>query len=103
MVNAERLKTMKSSAILINTGRGPLINEQDLADALNQGVIAGAGVDVLSTEPPLPDNPLLKAKNCFVTPHVAWATLEARRRLMQIAVGNLKSFIDGKVINNVAI
>lgn len=103
MVNADRLKTMKSSAILINTGRGPLINEQDLADALNQGVIAGAGVDVLSTEPPLPDNPLLTARNCFVTPHVAWATFEARRRLMQIAVGNLKSFIEGKVINNVAI
>lgn len=103
MVNADRLKTMKSSAILINTGRGPLINEQDLADALNQGIIAGAGVDVLSTEPPLPDNPLLTARNCFVTPHVAWATFEARRRLMQIAAGNLKSFIEGNVINNVAI
>ena len=103
LVNIERLKTMKPSAILINTGRGPLVNEQDLAHALNTGIIAGAGVDVLSTEPPKPDNPLLTAKNCFITPHVAWATLEARIRLMHIAVGNLKSFIDGKVINNVAI
>ena len=103
LVNIERLKTMKPSAILINTGRGPLVNEQDLAHALNTGIIAGAGVDVLSTEPPKPDNPLLTAKNCFITPHLAWATLEARIRLMHIAVGNLKSFIDGKVINNVAI
>ena len=103
LVNIERLKTMKPSAILINTGRGPLVNEQDLAHALNTGIIAGAGVDVLSTEPPKPDNPLLTAKNCFITPHVAWATLEARIRLMHIAVVNLKSFIDGKVINNVAI
>lgn len=103
LVNIERLKTMKPSAILINTGRGPLVNEQDLAHALNTGIIAGAGVDVLSTEPPKTDNPLLTAKNCFITPHVAWATLEARIRLMHIAVGNLKSFIDGKVINNVAI
>lgn len=103
LVNIERLKTMKPSAILINTGRGPLVNEQDLAHALNTGIIAGAGVDVLSTEPPNPDNPLLTAKNCFITPHVAWATLEARIRLMHIAVENLKSFIDGKVINNVAI
>ena len=103
MVNIDRLKTMKPTAILINTGRGPLINEQDLADALNEGIIAGAGVDVLSTEPPKPDNPLLTAKNCFVTPHIAWATLEARIRLMRIAVDNLKSFIEGNVINNVAI
>ena len=103
LVNIERLKTMKPSAILINTGRGPLVNEQDLAHALNTGIIAGAGVDVLSTEPPKTDNPLLTAKNCFITPHVAWATLEARIRLMHIAVVNLKSFIDGKVINNVAI
>lgn len=102
MVNAGRLKTMKSSAILINTGRGPLINEQDLADALNQGVIAAAGLDVLSTEPPTSDNPLLKAKNCFVTPHIAWASLEARTRLMNIAVNNLKSYLEGTVINNVA-
>lgn len=103
LVNAGRLKQMKSTAILINTGRGPLVNEQDLAEALNKGVIYAAGVDVLSCEPPRPDNPLLSAKNCFVTPHIAWATTEARLRLMDIAVGNLRSFLSGKVINNVAI
>ncbi|MBE6275793.1 MAG: D-2-hydroxyacid dehydrogenase [Bacteroides sp.] len=102
MVNANRLKSMKPTAILINTGRGPLINEMDLANALNNGIIAGAGLDVLSSEPPLADNPLLKAKNCFITPHIAWATYEARVRLMQIAVSNLKSYIEGNVINNVA-
>ncbi len=101
LVNATRLKTMKPSAILINTGRGPLINEQDLANALNNGIIAGAGLDVLSTEPPQKDNPLLTAKNCFITPHIAWATKEARLRLMEIAVNNLKSYIAGNVINNV--
>lgn len=102
LVNADRLKMMKSNAILINTGRGPLVNEQDLANALNEGVIAGAGLDVLSVEPSLPDNPLLKAKNCFITPHIAWATLEARTRLMNIAVNNLKSYQEGHIINNVA-
>lgn len=102
LVNAERLNSMKSSAILINTGRGSLINEQDLADALNNGVIAAAGLDVLSTEPPSKDNPLLTAKNCFITPHIAWATKEARNRLMDIAVNNLKSYIAGNIINNVA-
>ena len=102
MVNAERLKIMKPNAILINTGRGPLVNEQDLADALNEGRIAGAGLDVLSVEPSVEDNPLLSAKNCFVTPHIAWATLEARTRLMEIAVNNLKSYKEGHIINNVA-
>ena len=102
MVNSTRLNSMKSSAILINTGRGPLVNEQDLADALNNGVIAAAGLDVLSTEPPRKDNPLLTAKNCFITPHIAWATKEARIRLMDIAVNNLRSFISGSIINNVA-
>ena len=102
MVNATRLKMMKPSAILINTGRGPLINEQDLADALNNGTIAAAGLDVLSTEPPRLDNPLLSARNCYITPHIAWATFEARVRLMEIAVANLKAFMEGNVINNVA-
>ena len=102
LVNAERLKTMKPSAILINTGRGPLVNEQDLANALNEGRIAGAGLDVLSVEPSLADNPLLKAKNCFITPHIAWATKEARTRLMDIAINNLRAYQEGNVINNVA-
>ena len=102
MVNANRLRMMKPNAILINTGRGPLVNEQDLADALNEGRIAGAGLDVLSVEPALANNPLLSAKNCFITPHIAWATKEARTRLMDIAVNNLKSYQEGNIINNVA-
>lgn len=102
MVDAKRLSTMKPTSILINTGRGQLVNEQDLADALNNHVIAAAGLDVLSTEPPKPDNPLLNARNCFITPHIAWATKEARMRLMDIAVENLKAFKNNKIINNVA-
>jgi len=102
MVNADRLKLMKPQAILINTGRGPLVDEQDLADALNEGRIAGAGLDVLSVEPSQKDNPLLGAKNCFITPHIAWATKEARTRLMNIAVENLKAYQEGHIINNVA-
>lgn len=102
MVNAERLSKMKPNAVLINTGRGPLINEQDLADALNEGKIAAAGLDVLSVEPSVEGNPLLGARNCFITPHIAWATLEARTRLMDIAVQNLKSYQKGQIINNVA-
>lgn len=98
-INYVTLRKMKPSAYLVNTGRGPLINEQDLADALNNGDIAGAGLDVLSAEPALPENPLLKAKNCHITPHIAWASLEARQRLMNIATNNLKAFIDGKPIN----
>lgn len=99
LVNKERLAQMKKTAILINTGRGPLLNEQDVADALNEGVIAAAGMDVLTQEQPKPDCPLLKAKNCYITPHIAWATLQARVRLIQIATDNMKAFIEGKPIN----
>ena len=95
VVNAEHLKKMKSSAIVINTGRGPLVDEQALTDALNNGTIAGAGLDVLSTEPPAGDNPLLSAKNCVITPHIAWASREARARLIAIASVNLSSFLSG--------
>lgn len=98
-VNTNLLKQMKPSSILINTGRGGLINEADLAKALNEGTIGAAGVDVLSTEPPKHDNPLLTARNCYITPHIAWATTEARQRLMNITVENLKCFIDGKPQN----
>ncbi len=101
LVNATRLKQMKSTAILINTGRGPLIDEKALAQALNNGTIHAAGLDVLSTEPPAPDNPLFGAKNCTITPHIAWATLEARQRLMDIAFNNLFSFLHGTIINRV--
>lgn len=100
MVNKKLLSTMQRSAIIINTSRGPLINEADLAEALNTGVVYAAGLDVLSVEPPVA-NPLIGAKNCFVTPHIAWATKEARCRLMGIAVDNLRAFIDGKPQNDV--
>ena len=99
MVNAGRLRLMKPTAILINTGRGPLVNEQDLADALNNGTIFAAGVDVLSQEPPHADNPLLTAKNCYITPHIAWASTAARERLMQIMSGNIRAYQHGKPIN----
>lgn len=99
LVNAERLKLMKPNAIIINTSRGPVVNAQDLADALNSGRVMAAGIDVLDTEPPTTDNPLLKAKNCYITPHIAWASYEARVHLMDILVGNVKAFIEGKAIN----
>jgi glycerate dehydrogenase len=101
MINKESISKMKKSAMIINTSRGPLINEQDLAEALNSGTIAGAAVDVVSTEPAKMDNPLLSAKNCIVTPHIAWAPIEARERLMNIAIDNLEAFLAGKVVNQV--
>lgn len=99
-INRETLNRMKKTAILINTGRGPLVNEADLAEALNNGTIAAAGVDVLSTEPPAADNPLLSARNCYITPHIAWATKEARSRLIQIAAENIRQFLAGERILN---
>ncbi len=99
LVNSERLARMKTSAYLINTGRGGLIDEAALAAALNAGQIAGAGLDVLSKEPPPASNPLLTAKNCLITPHIAWATRAARQRLMDIAVANVRAFLDGRPQN----
>jgi glycerate dehydrogenase len=99
MVNATRLARMKPSAFLINTSRGGLIAEEDLASALNSGRLAGAGLDVLSTEPPEPSNPLLSAENCIVTPHIAWATREARSRLLDVAVENLRAWLNGSPQN----
>lgn len=99
MVNARRLQLMKPTAILINTARGPLIDEAALADALNQGRLAAAGLDVLSQEPPSSDNPLLTARNCYLTPHIAWGSTAARKRLMQILVGNVKAYLDGHPVN----
>jgi glycerate dehydrogenase len=101
MININTLRLMKRSAFLINTSRGPIVAEKDLTDALNEGIIAGAGLDVLSVEPPPEDNPLLKAKNCIITPHIAWATLESRTRLMQMAVQNVRAFLAGSAINMV--
>jgi len=101
MVNRERLARMKKSAMLLNTSRGPLVVDQDLADALNAGVIAGAGLDVLSVEPPLDSNPLLSARNCIVTPHIAWATREARGRLLDLGVDNVRAFLEGRTQNAV--
>jgi len=102
IINARTLALMKPSAFLINASRGPLVIEQDLADALNNGRLAGAAVDVLSSEPPSPDNPLLRAKNCIVTPHIAWATKEARTRLLNTAVANVRAFLDGHPVNVVS-
>jgi glycerate dehydrogenase len=99
LINAERLAIMKRSALLINTSRGALIDEQDLADALNAEQIAGAAVDVLSVEPPTAVNPLFSAANCLITPHIAWATKEARTRLMGTAVDNVQSFLSGQPVN----
>ena len=95
LVNADLLSKMKRNAFLINTARGGVIHEKDLAQALNEGRISGAGLDVLSTEPPKADNPLLSAKNCIITPHIAWATAEARSRLIATVTQNVKDFLDG--------
>lgn len=99
MVNSALLSTMKKTAYLINNSRGQLINGQDLAEALNQGFLAGAALDVVAVEPIKPDNPLLTAKNIIITPHNAWATLAARKRLMDTTVENIKAFVDGTPIN----
>lgn len=100
LINAEAIGKMKPSAILINTGRGPLVDEQAVADVLNGGRLAAFGADVLSQEPPSGDNPLLSARNCFLTPHIAWATLEARTRLMSTATENVRQFIAGEPVAN---
>jgi glycerate dehydrogenase len=99
LVNKERLRLMKKTAFLINTSRGPLIDETALAGALNNNKIAGAGLDVLSVEPPVADNPLLKAKNCFITPHNSWATKASRIRLMNAVIDNIKAFLNHKPKN----
>lgn len=101
LINPDTLALMKPNAILINTARGGVIDEAALAKALNAGKIAGAGVDVLSTEPPKPDNPLLTAKNCVITPHIAWASRDARSRLMAVAADNVRAYLAGRVQNDV--
>jgi len=102
LINRNSISKMKDGVILINTARGPLINEADLSNALNSGKVGGAAVDVVSVEPIKADNPLLKAKNCIITPHIAWAPKEARIRLMDIAVENLRAFLAGKPRNVVS-
>ena len=99
MVSAERIANMKPTAILINTSRGGVIDEKALVQALDSGRIYAAGLDVLTVEPPVADNPLLHAHNCYVTPHIGWTTVEARRRLMDVALENVKAFLDGKPVN----
>jgi glycerate dehydrogenase len=101
LINSEKLGKMKSTAWLINTGRGALVNEPDLAEALNNGTIAAAGLDVLTKEPPQADNPLLTAKNCVITPHISWATREARIRLLNVLIDNLSSFLSGGSLNKI--
>ena len=102
IINSDAINLMKNSAILINTARGPLVDEHALATALNNDNLYAAGLDVLSVEPPKESNPLLNAKNCFITPHIAWATVEARTRLLDLVVKNLSCYISGNIINNVA-
>ena len=99
LINRQSIERMKPGVILINNGRGPLVMEQDLADALNCGRVYAAGLDVVSVEPIRPDNPLLTAKNCIITPHISWAARESRQRLMDIAVENLRAFLAGRPVN----
>jgi glycerate dehydrogenase len=98
-INTQNLTKMKKSAILVNTGRGPLVNDNDLRKALDKGIIAGAAIDVVSEEPPTNGNPLFGAKNLIVTPHIAWATLEARIKLFQIVTDNIKAWQSGMPVN----
>ena len=99
LINKESLKLMKNTGFLLNTSRGPIISEGELADALNKGQIAGAAIDVLSIEPPSSGNPLFSARNCIITPHISWATKEARTRLMDTAIKNLTAFLSGNPAN----
>ena len=99
IINRENIAKMKDGVIILNNARGPLIVEQDLADALNSGKVYAAGLDVVSTEPIRGDNPLLKAKNCLITPHISWAPKESRQRLMEIAADNLRRFLEGSPVN----
>jgi glycerate dehydrogenase len=99
LVNRDRLRLAKPTAFLINTARGSLVVEADLAEALNAGRLAGAALDVVSREPIRPDNPLFSAKNCLITPHIAWATDQARRRLLEATVANVEAFLSGRPIN----
>ncbi len=99
LINSETLQRMKPSAILINTGRGPLVNDQDVADALNTNRLRAFCADVLTEEPPKADNPLLECENAFITPHIAWASCEARVRLLDVAINNVKAFVEGKPQN----
>lgn len=99
IIRTENLSKMKPSVLLINTARGPLVNEEDLALALNTGVIAGAGLDVMNVEPPPPESPLVGARNCHITPHIAWAGLESRVRLIQMTAANIRAFLDGNPVN----
>ncbi len=99
MINSTTLAMMQPDTILVNTGRGPLVNEQDVADALQEGHIAAYATDVMCQEPPEADNPLFKCKNAYITPHMAWGTVEARQRLMDIALNNIKRFAEGNPVN----
>jgi glycerate dehydrogenase len=99
MINKESISRMKNGVIVINNSRGPLIVEQDLADALNSGKVYAAGIDVVSIEPIRADNPLLRAKNCIITPHISWAPRECRMRIMDIAADNLRRFFEGSPVN----